>query len=225
MKRKILMLFVAAIVCGEMTNAQTTTTTETKRTRISSREAKRKVVFGFKGGFNRSNVYDMNSKNFVADPKTGGVVGGFLAIPFGDFIGFMPEVLYSHKGFSGTGTINGEVYGLTRTTTHIDIPLQLQLKPFSWFSMVGGIQYSYLIRQKDEFVVGSNSEQITKEFNNDNIRKNLVGVVVGGDLNFWHIVFSARGGWDMMANHGDGTSSTPQYKNLWFQGTIGYRVY
>jgi hypothetical protein len=194
-------------------------------THTSSRDARRKIVFGFKGGFNRSNVYDQGSRNFVADTKTGGVVGGFLCIPFGDFIGFQPELLYSQKGFKGTGVINGEFYEISRTTNHLDIPLQLQLKPFGWLSMLAGIQYSYLLSQRDELSRYNNYEQINKEFVNDDIRKNLVGILMGGDVNFWHVVFSARVGWDIISNHGDGNSSTPQYKNYWVQGTLGYRIY
>jgi hypothetical protein len=198
---------------------------DSKPTRISSREARRKLVFGFKGGFNFSNVYDESKNNFIADGKTGGVGGAFIAIPFGDFIGFQPEILLAQKGFKGAGIIGTDVYNLERTTTHLDIPLQLQLKPFSWLSMLAGVQYSYLLRQRDEFTQGNEFETIHQEFNNDDIRRNLLGVVMGGDLNFWHVVFSGRAGWDLLANHGDGNSTTPQYKNLWFQMTIGYRVY
>jgi hypothetical protein len=38
-------------------------------------------------------------------------------------------------------------------------------------------------------------------------------------------VLSARSGWDVQRNNGDGTSSIPRYKNVWFQATIGYRFY
>jgi len=198
---------------------------DNKPAHVTSRDARRKLVFGFKAGFNFSNVYDQGTKNFVADGKTGGVGGAFLCIPFGDFIGFQPEILLNQKGFKGVGTYNGEVYSLDRTTTHLDIPLQLQLKPFSWMSMVAGVQYSYLMKQRDEFTLGPNYEAVTEDFNNDNIRKNLLGIIMGGDLNFWHVVLSGRAGWDVLANQGDGNSTTPRYKNLWFQATIGYRVY
>ena len=193
--------------------------------RVSSREARSKVVFGFKGGFNRSNVFDQKRRDFVADGRTGAVVGGFMCIPFGGFIGFQPEVLFSQKGFSGVGEIAGYTYHLDRTTNHIDVPLQLQLKPFGWMSMLAGLQYSYLLSQKDEISVNNKQEEVVQQFNNDNIRKNLLGFVMGGDINFWHVVISGRAGWDMIANHGDGNSSTPRYKNFWFQGTLGYRVY
>jgi hypothetical protein len=224
--KKIYVFFVMLLLANvENGNAQKNSTDDNSPGRTTSREARRKFLFGFKAGFNRSNVYNQNNRTFVANPKTGGVGGVFFAIPFGDFIGFQPEVLYSQKGFSGAGQLNGDVYTLNRTTSYLDIPLQLQLKPFSWMSMVAGLQYSYLLKQHDEFSHGNNYEYVNQTFSNDNIRKNLVGFVMGGDLNFWHIVFSGRAGWDMIANHGDGNSSTPQYKNLWFQGTVGYRIY
>jgi hypothetical protein len=32
-----------------------------------------------------------------------------------------------------------------------------------------------------------------------------------------------RGSWDLKNNNGDGTSTTPRYKNVWYQATVGYR--
>jgi hypothetical protein len=215
------------LLCSGVVLAQTDTT-PSHRDHTSSREAKRKLVFGIKGGFNNSNVFDQQTLNFVAKSKTGLAGGIFLAIPLfplGGFLGIQPEVLLSQKGFSGTGVIANENYSIKRTTTYLDVPIQLQLKPFSFLFLTGGIQYSYLIKQQDELSYGSNYQQVTQEFNNDNIRKNILGLVAGGDVNLWHLVISGRAGWDIITNHGNGTSSTPRYKNLWLQATLGYRFY
>ena len=48
--------------------------------------------------------------------------------------------------------------------------------------------------------------------------------VAGFDINYQHLVFGARVGWDVQNNNGDGTSSNPSYKNEWFQATIGLRM-
>ncbi|MBA3679854.1 MAG: PorT family protein [Bacteroidetes bacterium] len=211
-------------------NAQTTNDRsnrkEDKNSKVySSREAKKRFVWGGKFGVNRSNVYDEQGMDFVASSKTGFAGGLFAAIPLGSLLGIQPEVLISQKGFSGSGTINNEGYTLTRTTTHLDIPLQLQLKPLRFFSIVGGIQYSYLLSQSDELSSGANSLQQSQEFKNDNIRKNSLGAVTGFDINIRHIMLSGRVGCDMQANRGDGSSYTPRYKNVWLQGTVGYRIY
>jgi hypothetical protein len=192
---------------------------------VTSREAKSKLILGFKAGINRSNVFDESGGSFVADPKPGYIAGVFLAIPFGSLLGFQPEVHISQKGFQGAGTIKNETYLIRRTTTHLDIPLQLQFKPFKFLSLLGGVYYSYLLKQSDSFTFGSNYEEQSREFQNDNIRKNIVGAIVGLDINIDHFVISGRSGWDMISNHGDGSSSTPRYKNMWLQGTIGYRIY
>jgi hypothetical protein len=191
-----------------------------------SREAKSKMILGFKAGLNRSNVFDESGGGFVAGARPGYAAGMFLAIPFGSLLGFQPEILISQKGFEGSGMIRGESYLLRRTTTHIDVPLQLQVKPFSFLSILGGVNYSYLLKQKDSFTFGPNHylEQY-QEFQNDNIRKNTFGAIIGLDVNIRHFVISGRSAWDMISNHGDGTSSTPRYKNMWLQGTIGYRIY
>ena len=192
---------------------------------VNSREAKKKVVLGFRAGISHANVFDESGQQFVADPKQGYAAGVFLAVPFGSLLGFQPEIIIQQKGFSGSGMIVGDRYEVTRTTTHLDIPLQVQVKPFHWLSVVAGPQYSYLLDQTDRFTFGGNSVAQTREFENDNIHRNIFGGVIGLDFNIRHLVISGRWGWDITSNHGDGSSSTPRYKNTWLQGTIGYRVY
>jgi hypothetical protein len=192
---------------------------------VTSKDAKTKVILGFKGGINRSNVFDESGGGFVANPKPGFAGGVFLAVPFGSLLGFQPEVLVSQKGFQGSGMLEGESYLITRTTTHLDVPLQLQVKPLHFLAIVAGVQYSYLLSQRDRFTYGNNHEEQKQAFDNVNIRKNTYGSVVGLDVYIRHFVLSGRSGWDLISNHGDGTSSTPRYKNMWLQGTIGYRLY
>jgi hypothetical protein len=62
-----------------------------------------------------------------------------------------------------------------------------------------------------------------EEFTNDNLRKNTFSFIIGGDVNFENLVLGLRGSWDLKNNNGDGTSTTPRYKNVWYQATVGYR--
>jgi len=32
-------------------------------------------------------------------------------------------------------------------------------------------------------------------------------------------------GWDLMKNNGDGTKTTPRYKNVWAQVSVGFRIF
>jgi len=172
---------------------------------------------------NYSNVWDDEGEDFKADPKTGFAAGIFLGIPIGSVIGFQPELLISQKGFKGSGTILGTPYSFSRTTTFIDVPLLLQLKPSPIFSILLGPQYSYLMNQKDVYTLGSNSIEQEQEFENDEIRKNILGFTLGADININQVVISGRMGWDLQKNHGDGSSSTPRYKNQWLQLTAGLK--
>lgn len=207
------------LLCTLATQAQT------EADGVTSREAKHRLVFGLKAGLNRSNVYDAQGNDFVAHPKTGFAAGAFLAIPIGGLLGIQPEVLISQKGFSSHGTVAEQPYTLDRTSTYLDIPLQAQLKLFRFFTVLGGVQYSYLLKQIDSFHYGVNSVEQSQQFKNDNIRKNILGLVCGADINIRHVVVSGRACWDLRANKGDGSSYTPRYKNLWLQATIGYRFY
>jgi len=191
----------------------------------SGDQSKGSFNFGIKAGANLSNVYDEEGEEFEADHKLGFAGGIFLTIPINSVLGIQPEVLYSQKGFKGEGSLLGSQYSFTRTTDFIDIPLYVTLSPISSFSILVGPQFSYLLRRTDVFnsVLGT-SEQI-EEFENDNIRKNILAGVVGIDFNLTRLVFGIRTGWDFLTNKGDGTSQTPRYKNAWAQATIGFRFY
>lgn len=180
------------------------------------------ITFGPKVGFNYSNVWDEQGQDFVAQHKVGLVGGGFLSIPIWPILGFQPEILVSQKGFQGSGTMFDTTYSFTRTTTHLDIPLQLQVR-IGFITLLAGPQYSFLLHERNDYRFGGNSSAQQQEFDNQNIRRNVLGFVGGADLNIMFLVISGRVGWDFQANHGDGSSSTPRYKNQWFQATAGFR--
>jgi hypothetical protein len=205
---KIILATIAVIGITSSSLAQSTTT-------------KNNLKIGFKVGANYSNVFDSKDNEFNADSKFGLAIGGFLSIPFAQFFAFQPEVLFSQKGFKGSGTILGSKYQFTRTTNYIDIPLLFAIKPIESFTLLVGPQYAYLLKQTDEFTTSSTSAAQQQEFNNDNIRKNILSVLTGFDFTQKNFLFSARVGWDIQNNNGDGTSSTPRYKNVWYQATIG----
>ena len=128
------------------------------------------LEFGIKAGVNISNVWDERGQEFTADSKTGIVVGVFVGIPIGMWLGVQPEILISQKGFKASGSLLGSSYSFTRTATFIDVPLLVQLKPASFVTVVAGPQFSYLIEQKDEYTFGSNSVEQEEQFDTDNIR-------------------------------------------------------
>ena len=182
-----------------------------------------RVTAGLKIGANLSNVYDTEGEDFQADAKLGFAGGGFIAIPIGKYFGVQPEILISQKGFKGTGRILGSTYDFSRTTTFIDIPLLFAIKPSPFFTIVLGPQYSYLIHKKDVFTSAASTIAQETEFNNDNIRKNILCGVGGVDINVNHVVVGLRAGADFQANNGSGTATTPRYKNVWYQATVGFR--
>ncbi len=180
--------------------------------------------FGARAGINFSNAWDAKQDEFRADTKAGFAGGVFLGIPIGKFLGVQPELLISQKGIKSSGILFEQTYSNTRTTTYLDIPLQVQLKPAPFLTLLAGPQFSYLLKQKDEFTFGVNSSAQEQEFKNENIRKNILGFTAGADIIIQHLLISGRIGWDMQNNIGDGTSTTPRYKNQWLQFTLGYII-
>ena len=186
-----------------------------------SGDTRENFKFGFKAGLNLSNVYDEQGQDFVAENKIGFVGGAFLSIPITKLIGFQPEVLYSQKGFKATGsTILGK-YDFERTSTFLDIPLQLQIKPINGITILVGPQYSYLLETKNQFN-GSASSVQEAAINSENYKKNIFGFVVGADFNVDMFVIGAKAGWDISRSDSDGNSSNPRYKNQILQLTLGY---
>src|SRR6185312_10790629 len=188
-------------------------------------DERNKLVVGAKAGANMSTVYDASGDNFKANPKLGFAGGVFVGIPIGKYLGFQPEVLFSQKGYQSTGTLLGGTYTNTRTTSFLDVPLQLQFKPTEFITFLGGVQYSYLLHQTDVFAFGSNSVAQDQAFKNDNVSKYIFGAVFGIDVNVDHFVISGKACWDLQNNNGDGSSYTPRYKNFWLQVTVGFRLY
>jgi hypothetical protein len=186
-------------------------------------DSRNKLHMGIKAGYNYSNVYNSQGETFEADSKLGLAAGFFLTIPIGRLIGIQPEIQFAQRGFHGTGTWLGSSYNLTRTTNYIDVPVLFSLKPAKVVTLLAGPQFSYTLKQKDVFTNSATTFEQEQEFSNDNIRKNTLCFLGGFDINLHPVVLGIRMGWDLQKNNGDGTSSSIQYKNVWTQGTIGFR--
>lgn len=182
------------------------------------------IQLGVKVGTNYSNVYDVKGDDFQGDPKFGLATGVFVAVPISTLIGFQPEILVSMKGFHATGSILGSQYDFTRTSTFIDVPLLISIKPTEYLNLVAGPQYSYLVKEKDVFANSMITIQQETDFQNDNVRRNLLCFIGGADIDLKHFVLSGRVGWDVSNNNGDGSATSPRYKNVWYQATLGFRL-
>ncbi|PKL85870.1 MAG: PorT family protein [Ignavibacteriae bacterium HGW-Ignavibacteriae-1] len=212
MKKFIMILIMATLATTFINLAQ------------SKAEEHREILHvGLKIGVNYSNVWDSEGEDFVANSAFGLVFGGFVSIPIWKYVGFQPGLLFSQKGFEGSGKILGGDYRLTRTTNYIAIPLLATLRPIKEITIVAGPQYSYLVKQTDVFENALTTVEQEQEFENDNIRNNTLSFLIGLDVNMDQLVFGTRLGWDLHQNHGDGNSHTPRYRNSWVQFTVGYR--
>lgn len=211
--KKSLFLFVSLLVFGTMLQAQ-----------FAEVDMREQLSVGIKAGLNISNVWDQQSLEFQADAKPGFAGGVFIAIPIGMYLGFQPEIQVSQKGYQASGDLFGTPYSFTRTTTYVDVPLLVQIKPARFLSVLVGPQYSYLVQQKNAYNVGDANFVQQEAIDNENIRKNILGVVGGLDINLSHVVIAPRIGWDLLNNNGDGSSTTPRYKNRWVQLTLGVRI-
>lgn len=185
-------------------------------------DLREELKFGIRAGANVSNVWDESDNDFQANSKIGFVGGVSLSIPLGKYVGVQPAMIFSQKGFQDQGTFLGSNYTFTRTTNYLDIPVLFEFKPTPMLTIVAGPQYSFLMSKQDDFVSNSLSVSDFERYENDNIRKNTLGALVGFDINVKQLVISPRAGWDLQSNNGDGTASSLRYKNQWVQLGIGY---
>lgn len=188
-----------------------------------SLQAQNRISIGAKAGLNISNIYDSEGEAYSADAKAGYAFGGFLHVPIGSFLGVQPEVMFSQKGYLTSGSVLGMDYSSSRTSNYLDVPILLAFKPLGLATLLIGPQYSYLLKQTTNVVTPVSNTTVVDEFENDNIRRNTLGLVIGADVNLSALVLSGRVAWDLYDNNGDGTSTTPRYKNVVGQLTLGYR--
>jgi hypothetical protein len=99
----------------------------------------------------------------------------------------------------------------------------LAIKPSPVLSILAGPQFSFLLDGKYDFKSDLLSGQVKQDFDNEDVRKNTLCLTGGLDLNLENLVISGRAGWDLKENNKDGSSTTPRYKNVWLQATIGFR--
>lgn len=100
------------------------------------------------------------------------------------------------------------------------------LRPAPFITLLAGPQYSYLLSERTEFTNTFFSDDKlveSSDFDNQDVRKNILGAVIGVDANITDMVISARAGMDITHNNGNGSQTEPRYKNVYYQATIGYR--
>ncbi len=178
--------------------------------------------FGLLGGLDIATIIKTDDPNFSSAPLYGFTAGAVLQLPLGNVLALQPEVLFAQKGYRATGSDGLSGYDYRRSLNCLDIPLLVRINLAKELGIVAGPQYSYLLATKTTFQSGSAIYMQSVKNDNDNIRKNIFGGVLGLDINLDPNFFLyGRYTIDFKNNNGDGTSSTPAYKNQVFQVGIG----
>lgn len=178
---------------------------------------------GIKAGTNYANIWDTEGEKFSADGRWGAAAGVYLSIPLGNLLAIQPEVMFSQKGFNSSGDFFGIDYKYERTSNWIDVPILVAIRPAEFISIVAGPQFNFLLSQKDKFTAGNFSETQKEEFENKDIRKFMLGLQAGLDINIKRFTISPRAMIDFLDNRGEGSATDPEYKNFAIQLTVGYR--
>jgi opacity protein-like surface antigen len=182
--------------------------------------------FGIRGGLNLAAiVQDDDAPNFDTKMKPGFQAGVYLQLPITSGFSVQPEVLYSQKGYKADGTIFGTDYDFRVTTNYIDVPLLAKFTPIKNFGLVVGPQFSFLTNTTTKFSAGGSQIEDQIDNDNDNLRKNILGGLVGLEAGVTdNITLSARYALDFQKNNGDGTSNSLRYRNQVVSFTVGLQL-
>ncbi|MBL0355942.1 MAG: PorT family protein [Chitinophagaceae bacterium] len=171
------------------------------------------VHLGLRVGANLSNIVQDKSTDFSTGSKIGFNAALFLELPLAPVFSIQPEVQFSQKGYKNTGTYLGNAYEYKQTTNFIEVPLLAKIKPVKNFGILVGPQFSFLASTKTSFSTANASYETLVKEDNNNLRKNILGGVIGIEASAANFVVGLRYNRDFQNNNGDGTSSTPRYKN------------
>ena len=181
------------------------------------------VYFGIRAGINLSNMVKDADNSFSSGSKLGLNAGAFLEIPVTAGFSIQPELQFSQKGYKNTGSFLGSPYEYKQTTNFIEVPLLAKLNPSKNFGILIGPQFSFLVSTQTKFTVNNSSFENQVKQDNTNLRKNILGGIVGIEASSGPVVFDLRYNLDFQNNNGDGTTSTPKYKNQVIALSVGFR--
>lgn len=182
------------------------------------------ISFGIKAGANISNIIKDGDKDFKTAFKPGFNAALFLEIPIIKEFSVQPELQYSQKGYKATASVLGIPYEYRVTTNYIEIPILAKLKTSNQFAIVVGPQYSFLTSTNTKFITPNSTLENNVKNDNDNLKKNLLGGIAGVELNTGNSLLTLRYSLDLQSNNGDGTSTTPKYKNQVISLSLGFKL-
>jgi Outer membrane protein beta-barrel domain len=181
------------------------------------------VHLGIRAGVNSSNLIKDGDNNTSTGAKLGLNAAVFLELPITTGFSIQPELQFSQKGYKSTGSFLGAPYEYKQTTNFIEVPLLAKFKPSKNFGILVGPQFSFLASTQTKFTVNNTSFEDEVKQDNDNLRKNVLGGVIGIEAGSGPLVFGLRYNLDFQNNNGDGTSSTPTYRNQVISLSAGFR--
>lgn len=211
--KKMMILSVALFMAGTVSViAQSSTSTKTNGLHL-----------GLRAGANLSNIVTGDNTDFNNGSKIGLTAAAFLEIPIVNGFSVQPELQYAQKGYKADGRFLGSNYEYKLTSHFIEVPILAKFKPAKAFGIVVGPQFSFLTSTSTKLTTPNATFENQINQDNDNLRKNILGGVIGVEATLGGVVLDLRYARDFQNNNGDGTTSTPRYKNQVIALTAGFR--
>ena len=216
--KKVLLIILACATLLPVAKAQSDST------QYSLSFANSPWTIGIQAGINITSAYSTEGEVFNVEPRVGLAVAVFADLPLGKYILLRPEVHVSQRSVQANGMLFTENYTLKRRTTYLDVPVFVAFQPTSFFKVMAGPQYSYLLQQRDRFS-GEASQPTREEFGRDVLHTHTISAVIGFELTKKQFTFSPRLAFDLLDNRRNQTDATPRYRLVYYQFMIGYKFF
>lgn len=197
------------------------------------------ISWGFNAGFQITNVLGGNKGSFedvsfVKKNKTGYNFGLYLDYPLvHSKLYFQPELNYSEKGYSATGSnvSNTEINTQStlkykRTYEFLELPLLIKYYPGKSLFFTVGPQFSYLFIVNDQYSSPTSPtayDIYTRRLNQ--LRKIDPGINFGMGFKLGNTInFSATYSFDLVDNYTFIGGDAPKFRNEYFAIRLGWRL-
>lgn len=179
------------------------------------------VTVGVKGGIGFATLSAENDElqEFLADSRTGLVIGGFVDVPVNNVFSVMVEGLYSQKGATASLSDSGGTIDVTTKIDYFEIPILAKF-PFNTMSRVrpfvyAGIAPAFKTSAKQEFEF--QGEEETEDLDDD-VKAMDLPLVFGGGVQFGQFAVEARYNLGLLnvneSDDDEGTVKTRQFAIL-----------
>jgi len=124
------------------------------------------------------------------DIRVGLVIGGFVNFSINDYFSIQPEVLYSMKGVTYVGDLEGLSFERSYGINYLEIPLLVQFALHKNVNIYTGGSIGFYLDGEETLEIGRVND--SKKIDKDDINKQEYTFILGASYRYETVVFDVR---------------------------------